>query len=122
MKHLLGKTWPRLPPFTSEMVAKMYTAETETTIVIEMPAKRAIRERSSSTERVTVAVDDGNYRLEHRAFEVNQAQLDGLHPLLCVLATISMRVPSRRELFCNAVEDNNKISFSVAALECGVRL
>lgn len=69
-----------------------------------------------------IAVDDGSCGLGHHAFEVNQAQLDGLHTLLHVPTIISMKALAYDELFHDVEEDNNKIPFSVAALECQVIL
>lgn len=72
--------------------------------------------------RARAATGCGNRSLEHRAFEVNQAQLEGLQVLLHVLTFILMKAPTYGELFHDAIKANNEVPFSVAALECEVKL
>lgn len=104
------------------MVTRMHAARIGTTVVIEMSIESTVQERSSSTERVRVPIDDGSSGLKCHTLKVNQAQLDGFCALLRVPATILMKALAHGELFHNAVEDNNEIPFLIATLECGVRL
>lgn len=60
--------------------------------------------------------------LEHRTFEVSQAQLDNFWTLLRIPTTILMRVLAHSELFHEVVKEDNEIPFPLTALECGVKL
>lgn len=72
--------------------------------------------------RARAVARGGGRGLEHRTSEMNQVQLNNLRVLLHVPPSISMRLPTRDELFHDAFEANNEIPFPVAAVECGVRL
>lgn len=67
-----------IAPFTFEAVAKRRATGIGIANVTETPAERAARERSSLAKRTRATVGDGRRGLQHRTFEVNQAQLNNL--------------------------------------------
>lgn len=64
----------------------------------------------------------GGYYVELITSRVTQTQLDVFRARFHISSAITMRAPTQGEMPCNAIEDENKILFSVIALECAVRL
>lgn len=86
------------------------------------PVARSSQGGIPLARRAKAAVGGDDHNLEHCTSDVTQAQLDNLRVALRIPPSISMRALACSELFHDVIAADNEIPFSVAVLECGVRL
>lgn len=110
-----GSNLTKIAPFTSEAIARMRATKVEV-------AEGATQGKGSAMGSKETAICKYACNLDYYKSKVSQTQMDVLRTHFNVSVAIMMKACTSSKLLSGAKENGNKISFLVAAFECGVRL